>query len=387
MMTIELQDVLHEFGAEYLSRHRLPVHHFKAINAIERCRTSELGGHVEECDECGHVKISYNSCRNRHCPKCQKLSSAQWTERRKDQLLPVQYFHTVFTLPDLLNPIIRFNQKELYGLLFKAASETLLELARDKKYLGAEIGFTAVLHTWGQTLVEHPHLHCIVPGGGLSAAGNWISVKQDFFIPVKVLSRKFKGKFLAFLRQSFERKELKFNEEQNPPQANQGFNSLINQLYSMEWVVFCKESFKNSGLVIEYLGRYTHRVAISNRRIKSIHEGKVAFEWKDRKDGNKLKLMHLDGIEFLRRFLLHILPVRFMKIRHYGLLCNRNRPKIMRCQAQLNSLRTINSLARLSARELVLKLFGIDMQKCPCCDSGKMKTSRRFDYNSRHLLQ
>ena len=229
----ELQDIIEEFAEEYFDRYHLPLHHFKVLKAIERCRTAAMGGHVEECDECGHIKVSYNSCRNRHCPKCQKLTSERWIERRKEQLLPVQYFHAVFTLPALLNPLVRFNQRELYGLLFKAASETLLELARDKKYLGAEIGITAVLHTWGQTLVDHPHLHCIVPGGGLSPDGKWIHAKQDFFIPVKVLSRKFKGKFLAYLRESHKAGVLQFAGEIEPLGANCNFNALMKELYEL----------------------------------------------------------------------------------------------------------------------------------------------------------
>ena len=381
---IELQDIIKEFGAEYLERHRLPISHFKALKAIERCRTLQLGGHMDECDACGHVTISYNSCRNRHCPKCQKLSSERWIEQRKAQLLPVQYFHTVFTLPDLLNPVARFNQKAVYTLLFKAASETLLELARDKKYLGAEIGFTAVLHTWGQNLVDHPHLHCIVPGGGLSSDGNWRNAKKDFFIPVKVLSRKFRGKFLAYLRETQETGGLKFGGDIESLRFNPSFNCLMNKLYAVEWVVFCKESFKTPDSVIEYLGRYTHRVAISNSRIKSIVDGKVAFEWKDRGDGNKTKTMTLDAFEFIRRFLLHILPGRFMKIRHYGLLSNRNRLKIKKCQSLLKRIRLVP--VKSTTRELILKLFGVDIAKCQCCGKGKMASKRKFDYNARHIL-
>ena len=383
---VEMQDILQEFCEEYISRHSLPLHQFKAIQALVRCRTGALGGHMEECDECGHVAISYNSCRNRHCPKCQKLSSERWIQRRKEQLLPVQYFHTVFTLPDLLHPIVRFNQKQVYGLLFKAASETLLELSRDKKYLGGEIGLTAVLHTWGQTLVDHPHLHCIVPGGGLSPDGKWIQAKPDFFIPVKVLSRKFKGKFLAYLREDQDAGRLNWGVDPDLFAASRKFSLLLNQLYALEWVVFCKESFKSPESVIEYLGRYTHRVAIANSRIKSVNDGKVAFEWKDRKDGNKTKIMVLDVFEFIRRFLLHILPGRFMKIRHYGLLSNRNRTKVQKCQILLKCPRTISAPVKSSTRELLLQIFGVDIELCPCCGKGKMIRKRKFDYNARHIL-
>jgi len=382
----ELQDIVNEFGQEYCDRHQLPLHQLKALNAIENCRTAEMGGHVDECDACGHVNISYNSCRNRHCPKCQKLTSERWIERRKEYLLPVQYFHTVFTLPSILNPLTRYNQKEIYNLLFKAAAETLLELSRDVKYLGAEIGFTTVLHTWGQNLMDHPHLHCIVPGGGLSPDGKWINAKKDFFIPVKVLSRKFRGKFLAYLRETYEADELKFGGDVEPLRLLSHFNALLNQLYGLEWVVFCKESFKGPESVIEYLGRYTHRVAISNSRIKSIADGKVTFEWKDRSAGNQTKLMTLDALEFIRRFLLHILPGRFTKIRHYGLLSNRNRTKVKQCQVLLKCLRLLTTPTKSTTRELLLNLFGVDIEKCPCCGKGKMTVRRKFDYNARHIL-
>ena len=383
----ELQDVVNEFGPAYLERHQLPLHQLKVLTAIENCRTANLGGHMDECDECGHIHISYNSCRNRHCPKCQKLASERWIEQRKELLLPVQYFHTVFTLPGLLKPLTRYNQKTIYGLLFRAASQTLLELARDPKYLGAEIGFTAVLHTWGQNLTDHPHLHCIVPGGGLCATGQWANANKNFFIPVKVLSRKFKGKFLAYLREAYEAEELNFAKDRNQLEQSADFNCLLNQLYELEWVVFCKESFKNANSVIEYLGRYTHRVAISNHRIKSIRNGHVSFEWKDRIHNNQTKLMTLTGPEFLRRFLLHILPGRFMKIRHYGLLSNRNHVKVKRCQVLLKCLTRLAAKAKTNTREFLLKRLGIDIEQCPCCGSGKMIRRRKFNYQARHLLQ
>jgi hypothetical protein len=383
----ELQDIIKQFGGEYLDHHNLPLHQFKALKAIEHCRTAELGGHVDECDECGYTNISYNSCRNRHCPKCQKLTSERWIEARKDNLLPVQYFHIVFTLPDFINPLARFNQKEIYAILFKAASETLLELARDKKYLGAEIGFTAVLHTWGQNLVDHPHLHCIVPGGGLSPGGYWLNAKKDFFIPVKVLSRKFRGKFLAYLRESYAEGDLTFGGNIAYLRTHHNFVALLNKLYSLEWVVFSKESFKGPEFVIEYLGRYTHRVAISNSRIKSVADGKVAFEWKDRSDGNKTKIMTLNAFEFIRRFLLHILPYRFMKIRHYGLLSNRNQSKVRRCQSLLKIKQFFHIPVKLTTRELLLRITGVDIEKCPCCGNGKLTQKKKFDYNAFHQIR
>ena len=243
------------------------------------------------------------------------------------------------------------------------------------------------MHTWGQNLVDHPHLHCIVPGGGLSTGGNWIHARADFFIPVKVLARKFRGKFLAFLRTTYESGGLKFGGTIAQLQEPRTFNSLLHQLYAAEWVVFCKKSFKSPDSVLEYLGRYTHRVAISNSRIKSIAHRKVSFEWKDRRDGNKTKIMTLDALEFLRRFLLHILPGRFMKIRHYGLLGNRNRAKVKTCQLLLKSGRLLAAPGQSNTQELILKLFGVDIAKCPCCGQGKMTLKRRFDYNARRMVE
>ena len=371
---IELQDIFYQHGEDYRKAHRLPLNVLKAMTAIEACRTAELGGHVDECDECGHVRISYNSCRNRHCPKCQTLTKERWLENRKKDLLPVGYFHVVFTIPEELNYLALTNQKELYSILFQAASETLLELGRDRKYLGAQIGFTSILHTWGQNLMHHPHVHCIVPSGGLSLDGTrWINSKKDFFIPVKVLSRKFRGKFLYYLKNNYYNSKLKLIGDNQELIEKQIFQCFIDRLYKKEWVVYCKPPFSNAEHVLEYLGRYTHRVAISNNRLVFFDNGYVTFKWRDYRDNNKQKFMTITAEEFIRRFLMHVLPDKFVKIRHYGILSNRNRvTKLKKCKELTGSVFNIVSVSKLSSIELLLKLTGIDLNICPCCTKGKM---------------
>jgi hypothetical protein len=266
---IEVQDIFSKYGFDYCNKHNLPLHLRKVISNIIACRTSELGGHIDECEDCGHTRISYNSCRDRHCPKCQTLKKERWLEDRKDDLLPVPYFHVVFTIPEELNFLTLLNQKEMYSILFKATSETLLELSRDTKYLGAEIGFTTILHTWGQNLMNHPHIHCVVPSGGLSIDNSrWINSKKDFFIPVRVLSRKFRGKFLYYLKKEYySNQKLKFINAIEDLKYKDVFRAFIDRLYKKEWIVYCKPPFGSAEHVLDYLGRYTHRVAISNNRI------------------------------------------------------------------------------------------------------------------------
>jgi hypothetical protein len=368
---VEVQDVFLRYGAKYRESHKLTLVQLKAMSAIEKCRTSQLGGHVDVCESCGTSEISYNSCRNRHCPKCQTLAKERWIDNQKSNLLNIGYFHVVFTIPDTLNLIVYQNQKELYTLLFKAVSETLSELASDKKYLGATLGFTSVLHTWGQNLIHHPHIHCIVPGGGLSPVGKWVNSKNKFFIPVKVLSRKFRGKFLHYLKQLYHQNKLEFHSSQAYLSNDNEFEALLSSTYSKEWVVYCKPPFKDSATVVEYLGRYTHRVAISNKRIIKIENDNVTFKWRDYKDSSKSKIMTLSTDEFIRRFLIHILPSRFMKIRHYGLLGNRNKSiKLKICKQLTNT--PIILREKLSTLKLILKLTGRDFSKCPFCGSPKI---------------
>lgn len=361
----EVQDIFRQHSAEYLENHNVPYHIFKTMRAIERCRTAGLGAHVDYCEDCGNVlHISYNSCRNRHCPKCQALPKERWIEGQKHDLLDIGYFHVVFTIPHTLNDIAFQNQREFYALLFRAAAETLKELAADKKYLGADIGFTSVLHTWGQNLMHHPHIHCIVPGGGINSLGKWVSSRKKFFIPVKVLSRKFRGKFLHLLKQA----ELGFHGQISELQDPVKWSAFLSSLYQKEWVVYCKPPFKDAACVVEYLGRYTHRVAISNSRILKLEDGQVSFKWRDYKDGNKWKIMTISAQEFIRRFLIHILPCGFMKIRHYGLLGNRNRQKKLKTCKRLTGTAIVPKM-QLTTLELVRKLIGREVSLCPYCGS------------------
>ena len=316
----ELQDVFNQVRLDAMS----PAQS-KAFNMIRHCRTATLGYHAEVCTECGSVGVSYNSCRNRHCPKCQHSVQEAWVKAQMSKLLPVGYFHLVFTLPQELNTLIWQNQKLLYSMLMQAAGQTLIELAKVPKFLGATIGVTSVLHTWGQNLSFHPHVHCIVPGGGLANDGlRFVHSRKKFFIPVKVISKKFRGKFLYLLKQAYDKGEMAFFNEAAKLTVKSNFLSLVDPMYRTPWVVFCKKPFKSPGHVVRYLGRYTHRVAISNSRIQSFDGHSVSFSWKDYKDKSKSKVMTLDAAEFTRRFLLHVLPDRFVKIRHYGILCSRN---------------------------------------------------------------
>lgn len=364
---VELQDIFREHGPAYRRGHPLSLDQLKVMRAIENCRTAVLGSHVDACDSCDFTRISYNSCRNRHCPKCQTLNKERWIEARKDDLLNVGYFHIVFTFPDLLNPVAFQNQRIVYDLLFRAAAETLSELAADKKYLGAQIGITSILHTWGQNLMYHPHLHCIVPGGGLNASGKWVNARENFFIPVKVLSRKFRGKFLYYLKQA----RLEFYGDISNLQDSAQFNKWLSSLYEKEWVVYCKPPFNKADDVVEYLGRYTHRVAISNNRIANLEDGMVTFNWRDYKDNNKQKAMEVTANEFIRRFLMHVLPSRFTRVRHYGLLSPRNKSiKLKLCKKLTNT--PMRPKINLSALDLLKKLTGKDITICPCCGVGRL---------------
>lgn len=378
----EIADVFEHYGGAFRNQYNPSLQALKAMSAIERCRTSALGGHVDGCDECGHLKISYNSCRNRHCPKCQNLPKEKWLEDRKEDLLPVPYFHVVFTLPSELNNVALRNKKIMYTLLFKASAETLQALAADPKHLGAQIGFTSILHTWGQNLMEHPHVHCIVTGGGLSPnQSQWIPSKSKFLFPVRVMSALFRGKYLALLKEQQERRPLKSMEDE------QTFKALMSQLHKKDWIVYCKPPFHSPEHVLKYFGRYSHRVAISNHRICHMENGKVTFTWRDYKDGNKQKRMTLTAVEFIRRFLLHILPSRFVKIRHYGLISNANRKtKLARCKEILDVpvKKKEDSCEKETWSEFLLRLTGIDPMLCPSCGKGRMNMQQTL-YPQREI--
>ena len=374
--SLEVADIFRALGPAYRQTREMPIRHLRVMRAIEVCRTAELGGHIDQCDQCRALRISYNSCRNRHCPKCQCLEKERWLEAREKDLLPTSYFHVIFTLPEGLRPLALRNQKVIYNLLFKAVSETLSELARDSKHLGAKIGFMAILHTWSQTLIDHPHLHCLVSGGGLSLDGKqWVCSKKDFFIPVKVLSSLFRGKFLDGLKRKHEAGELKFPGQIEELKEASSFKRLLMNLYPQEWVVYCKPPLKNPEKVMDYLGRYTHRVALSNDRLVKLEGNHVTFRWRDSADHNKIKLLTLEAFEFIRRFLLHVLPDQFVKIRYYGIMSHRSRKtKLSRCKKLLGVAagEETEEIPKETWQDLLTRITGIDPTICPHCGKGRM---------------
>jgi hypothetical protein len=329
---LEVADLIRAAGHSFIERSRrwLTWQHLKVLMAIQHCRTAALGGHIDQCSRCGERAISYNSCRNRHCPKCQGNARERWLAARRQELLPTRYVHVVFTLPHLLAPLALQNKKVIYGLLFRASAETLIEIARDPKHLGAEIGFFSVLHTWNQKLEHHPHVHCVVAAGGLSPDhSRWISPRYPFFLPVKVLGTVFRGKFVAGLKRAFAQGRLGFHGQLSFLAAPKTFRGWLRQLFRQDWVVYAKRSFGGPEHALRYLGGYTHRVAISNHRLVAFADGKVSFRWRDSAHKNKKRLMTLPVDEFLRRFLLHVLPKAFVRIRNFGFLANRRRAALL----------------------------------------------------------
>ena len=377
---LEVADIFRRYGETYRAEHEgsLLSTQRRVMRAVTACRTAALGGHLEACDACGHQRISYNSCRNRHCPKCQSLARAQWIEDRKSELLDCPYFHVVFTLPEQIAAIAYQNKAVVYNLLFAATAETLCTIAADPKHLGAEIGFFAVLHTWGQNLMHHPHLHCVVPGGGLSADGQrWVACRPAFFLPVRVLSRFFRRRFLELLGQAFERGDLEFFSTLEPLRERKAFQRYLDPLREKEWVVYAKAPFAGPEQVLDYVGRYTHRVAISNNRLLDIEDGHVTFRWRDYRDGDAQKSMTLTAEEFIRRFLLHVLPPSFHRIRYYGLLGNRHRQeKLDQCRRLLDMILTIpkepGTAAPADYRDRYEVLTGQSLHECPLCHRGRM---------------
>ena len=338
----EVADIIRAAGKSFIDKHRswLTGLHLKVLSVIERCRTAALGGHRDRCTRCGYTAaISYNSCRNRHCPKCQTNAREKWLAARTKELMAVPYVHVVFTLPHQLAPLAFHNKKILYSLLFRASSASLLEIAADPKHLGAEIGFLSVLHTWGQNLLHHPHVHCVIPAGGLSAdRQRWVHPRYPFFLPVKVLSRVFRGKFVAGLKRAFRKGELCLPGGLKPLAQDKTFRAFLRSLFRQDWVVYAKPPFGGPEHVLQYLARYTHRVAISNHRIVDFADGKVTFLWKDYAHGSKRRRMTLTAEEFLRRFLLHTLPRGFIRIRFFGFLANRRRAALLPlCQQLLDA--------------------------------------------------
>jgi hypothetical protein len=357
---LELADVIQLHGdglADVTSEQR------KVLNALSACRTAALGGHVETCDQCGHQRVAYNSCRNRHCPKCQGSACARWMEERAEELLPVEYFHVVFTLPDVFNGLALANKRRIYNILFDAAAQTLTEVAANPKHLGAKIGFMCILHTWGQNLDLHPHIHCVVPGGGLSPDGSkWIACKPGFFLPVRVLSKVFRGKFIDLLKQSHTKIPLCGIEDTE-------LKRRIDDSVRTDWVVYAKPPFGGPEQVLKYLSRYTHRIAISNARLLAVNDQDVTFRWKDYAHESRDRVMTLPGGEFLRRFLMHVVPTGFMRIRHFGLLANRFRTaNLSRCRVLLAAAAPWLETDMPSGAATIGS-----HDRCPMCGKGEME--------------
>jgi hypothetical protein len=375
----EVADVFRTYGDEFLARwgHVLSRQQRKAFDDIRDCRTAALGGHLDQCDQCGHCAISYNSCRNRSCPKCQAAARAQWLDDREAELLPVEYFHVVFTLPQQIAPLALQNARIVYSTLFRTVAETLLTIAADPKHLGAAIGFLAVLHTWGQNLHAHPHIHCVVPGGGISPDNSrWIpcrKYRKSFFLPVQVLSSFFRKRFLIHLRRAYRKCKLQFHGELERLTQPAAFEALCQKVGHLKWVVYAKPPFGGPELVLKYLARYTHRVAISNRRLVSLADGRVTFEWKDYAAGNQTKTMTLEAVEFIRRFLLHVLPSGFVHIRHFGFLANRYRKeKLALCRSLLPAPQMVIEASADSRGSRDSNTEEELFRRCPVCKTGRL---------------
>ena len=368
---VELADIFRAYGESYRRNHPLPVSHLKVMQAVERCRTAALGGHLEQCERCGFERPAYNSCRNRHCPKCQSLAKVKWLDKQKSELLPTGYFHLVFTLPHELNPLILVNKKPLINILFQSVWQTLAQFAQRR--LGGTLGITAVLHTWDQTLLDHFHLHCLVPAGVLSFDRNrWVSARQDFLFPVKALSLVFRAKFLDSLKKSFDQNKLLFVGQIAPWAEARSFDGLLEGLRKKPWVVYAKKPFGSPTHVLDYLGRYIHRVALSNNRICSVHHGEVTFAYRDRRNQHRRKSMTLHAEEFIRRFLLHVIPKNFMRVRHYGFLANHAKDCLSKCRQLIGLTPAPPPPPPCSTEELMLALTGIDIHRCPLCQKGTL---------------
>ena len=373
----EVADVFRRYGEAYRESHGAALYtaQRRAMSAIELCRTAALGGHVERCNCCEHQRICYNSCRDRSCPKCQSLARAQWLEDRRSELLDTQYFHVVFTVPQPIAAIALQNKEKIYNILFRAARDTLCTIAADPKHIGAQIGFFAVLHTWGQNLLHHPHLHCVVPGGGISPDGTrWISCRPGFFLPVRVLARLFRRLFLDYLVKAFNAGELQFFASLEPVRMRHAFLRHIAPTRKTDWVVFAKPPFAGPDSVLKYVARYTHRVAISNDRLLGLEDGEVRFRWKDYRNGSRCKTMALAAEEFIRRFLLHVHPAGFQRIRYYGFLANRYRAQKLALCRQLLQMqpREQPDEGKKDYRDQYEELTGVSLKTCPECHRGHM---------------
>ena len=368
MSKYTIQDIFNTYGDEYIKNHKLSKEQWKVFNAIRNCGTKELGFHICTCEECGEEYFGYNSCRNRHCPMCQNYAREKWIEKESSYLLDSKYFHIVTTIPYELNDIFFFNQKICYDILFKATSESILELAKDPKWLGATVGLTSILHIWGQTMELHPHIHSIVTGGGLSNY-QWISCDKDYLFKVQVLGSLFRGKFLSYLKHKFYNLNTNFKDIKE-------FNKFLEPLYTKTWITYIEPPKGKPENVVEYVGRYSFRVAISNERIKNIENRNVTFEYKDYKDNGNIKEMTITGEEFIRRFLLHVLPDNFTKIKHYGLLSNRNKKNnIKLCKLLISKILNNEFISTI-----LRKFYEFKCKKC-----GSTNFVYSFHYNINRL--
>jgi hypothetical protein len=368
-----VNEAFKHFYPTYEDEHSVSSEQTQAAWSIMKCKTAELGANTYICDECQAVDVHYNSCRNRHCPLCQGVSKAVWVDKRCKDVLDAPYFHVVFTIPEQLQTLVYQNQRLLYTLMYKAASQTIAELSLDKRYLGAQPGFFSVLHTWGQDLRYHPHIHAVIMAGGLTKDKQWRSSRKKFFIPVKVMSKKFRGKFLHHLKKYYTQKNLEFHGQLKHLSEPEEFQKLIDECYAKDWYSYSKEAFAGPLAVIKYLGRYTHRIAISNSRIVSVRDGKVTFRVRGKISG-EAKTKSLEGKEFIRRFLMHVLPKGFVKVRYYGLLASRNRKtKLELCRKLTGSYRYRPKYEGLNTTDILSLLLGRDVTVCPQCNKGRLK--------------
>ena len=373
MSDLTVQDVFNRFYDDYREKFTPSQDQIKVVNAIRNCKTGSLGVNASICENCGSVRIHNNSCRNRCCPNCQQIPKEKWIDARQEDVLDAPYFHVVFTVPEQLNPFFYSNQQALYDLLFHCSSQTVEELALDPKFLGAKPGFISVLHTWGSEMNYHPHIHMILLGGGLDHSDNWKSANRKFFIPVKVLSKVFRGKFLAGLKDLRSSKSLQYYGSSEKYISSYTFQELIDECYAIEWNLYIKETFNGANSVIQYLGKYTHRIAVSNHRLLSIDDDKVTFYVKDYRNSGKWKTLSLPGHEFVRRFLMHVPPKRFVRIRHYGILATRCKSaKMSRCRQLLKQEQRKSQLKGLPVPEILKLLWDIDICTCEKC-GGSMR--------------
>ena len=370
---ITVQEIFKKFYPAYANANKLSDQQQKVAHAIINCHTEVMGANISVCEDCGHAEIHYNSCRNRHCPSCQGINKDVWADTRGEDAINAPYFHIVFTIPEQLHMLIYQNKEALYDLMYKATAETIFTLTKDKKYLGAKTGYFSVLHTWGQNLHYHPHIHMVLVGGGLTETGKWRNTSKKFFIPVKVLAKMFRGKFLASLKSLYHKGSLEFFGDKSYFKNDDAFKSLLNEVYKIDWYVYTKRTFSGPQEVVKYLSRYTHRIAIANSRIVSIGENTVTINVRSYNDVNGTKQLTLDGFEFIRRFLMHVLPRGFVKIRYYGILAVRNRKTILvLCQRLTKTIKYKAKFKGLKPTEVLLVLFGKDVTLCPCCKTGKL---------------